>query len=924
MPVHVDPRTQLRGRARERATLDDLLEAAHAGESRTLVLRGEAGIGKTALLDYAATRSEGCLVVRAGGVESEMELPFAAAHQFSMPLSDGLADLPAPQRDALETAFGLSSGPPPDRFFVGLALLSLLSGHAEEQPVVCLVDDAHWLDRSSAQVFSFVARRLHAESVVIVFAERDSDDPSELAGLPELRLQGLPDVDATELVASVTVGPLDEPVRERIVAEAHGNPLALLELPRGGSSAGWAGGFAVPGDPLPSRIEASFRRRVGQLPTDTERFLLVAAAEPVGDPILLWRAVSELGIPVDAAAPAESDDLVEIRARVAFRHPLLRSAIYRAASPEERRGAHRALAAATDPEIDPDRRAWHRAHAALAPDEEVASELERSAGRAQARGGLAAAAAFLQRSVALTEDPERRTDRALAAALVSLHAGAFDAALQLVAAAEAGSVDELRAARAELLRGQIAFASSVGGDAPQLLLRAAKRLEPLDVELARETYLDAWGAALFAGRLATNGALLEVSKAARSAPTGRQPPRPSDVLLDGLATLITEGRTAAVPILRRAASAFASEEVSAEENFRWGWLTTVPSNVLWDDESWHAINTRQLQLARGAGALARLPIDLTALAILVAWWGDFASADAAIAEAHSVTEATGSGIAPYGAMLLAALRGQEAEASALIESAIEAATAGGQGIGVQYAEWVAAILFNGLGRYDRALAAARQASEDTPELFLSAWALPEVIEASVRSGEARLGAAALERLAEATAAAGTEWGLGIEARSRALLSDGTTADALYHEAIERLGSTRLGPELARAHLVYGEWLRREGRRIDSREHLRTAHDMFDATGMAAFATRAGRELLATGERVRTRAVETRDQLTPQEAQIARLARDGLTNPEIGAQLFLSPRTVEWHLHKVFPKLGISSRRELRGALSADEEAVHRV
>jgi DNA-binding CsgD family transcriptional regulator len=504
-----------------------------------------------------------------------------------------------------------------------------------------------------------------------------------------------------------------------------------------------------------------------------------------------------------------------------------------------------------------------------------------------------------------------------------LHAGAFDAALGLLAAPAAGSLDELQRARAELLRGQVAFASSVGSDAPPLLLNAAKRLERLDVALARETYLDAWGAALFAGRLANAGDLLEVSRAARAAPAATQPPGPSDLLLDGLALLMTEGRAAAAPTLRRATTAFADQEVPVEENFRWGWLTTVPSNVLWDDESWHAINVRQLQAARDAGALARLPIDLTALAILVAWWGDFAKAAEAIAEADAVTEATGTRIAPFGAMLLAALRGREAAASELVESTIKDATAGGQGVGVQYGRWVSAVLFNGLGRYEDALAAARQASEEAPELFLSAWALPELIEAATRSGKAHLGVRALERLTEATAAAGTDWALGIDARSRALIDDGDTAERLYREAIERLGRTRLRPELARAHLLYGEWLRREGRRVDARDQLRTAHEMLAAIGMEAFAERARRELVATGERVRKRTVETRDELTAQEAQIARLARDGLSNPEIGARLFLSPRTVEWHLKKVFTKLGISSRMGLHDALpSPDREAAH--
>jgi DNA-binding CsgD family transcriptional regulator len=756
--------------------------------------------------------------------------------------------------------------------------------------------------------------------VAIVFAVRDPSDKPELAGLPELALGGLREEDARALLATVIPGRLEGRVRDRLVAETRGNPLAILELPREVGATQLPGRFGSDGaQPLPGRIEQSFLRRLEALREDARLLLLVAAAEPVGDPVLMWRAAERLGIGPSAATEAE--EVVTIGERVTFRHPLVRSAVYRSAPLQERQAVHLALAEVTDAERDRDRRAWHLAAAAPGPDEEVASELERSAGRAGARGGLAAAAAFLQRSVALTRDPVRRVARALAAAQASLHAGAFASALGLATAAQAGASEELHRARAELLRGQIAFASGVGSDAPPLLLTAAKRLEPLDVELARETYLDAWGAALFAGRLATDGGLLEVSLAAAAAPPPTHPPRPSDLLLDGLAALVTEGRTAAAPKLRRATSAFAAGEASAEENFRWGWLTTVPSNVLWDDESWHAISVRQLKLARDAGALARLPIDLTASAILDVWWGDFAGAAGTIAEADAVTEATQTHIAPYGAMLLAAFRGREAEAYTLIESVAETSSAEGQGIGVQYGRWVAAILFNGLGRYELALASAEQASGDAPELFLSAWALPELIEAGVRIGRTHIAAAALERLTEATAAAGTDWALGIRARSSALLGEGEIAERSYREAIDRLGRTALRPELARAHLLYGEWLRREGRRQDAREQLRTAHEMLAAIGMEAFAERARRELLATGERARKRTVETRDELTPQEAQIARLARDGLSNPEIGARLFLSPRTVEWHLKKVFTKLGISSRMALHDALPRpDKEA----
>ncbi len=907
---------QLCGRISECASLDAQVEAARAGGSRTVVLRGEAGIGKTALLDYVAERSQGCRVIRAVGIESEMELPFAAVHQLSQPLLDGLERLPPPQREALETAFGLSSGQPPDRFFVGLALLSQLSDFAEARPLVCLVDDAQWLDRSSAQVLSFVARRLHVESVVIVLAERDGDAVSEFEGLPELRLGGLSEEDAAELVTSVTLGPVDRLVRGRILAEARGNPLALLELSRGRSSSALAGGFAVPSSlPLPGRIQAEYHRRVALLPSETQQLLLLAAADPVGDPNLFWRAASELGIVVAAAAPAEAEGLLEVDARVGFRHPLLRSAIYQAASPEERRSVHRALAAVTDPETDPDRRAWHRAQAVLGPDDDVAAELERSAGRAQARGGLAAAAAFLQRSVALTQEPERRADRALAGAQASLEAGAFDAALSLVAAAESGPLDDLGRARADRLQAEVAFAQNRGSEAPFMLLEAARKLEALDVRLSRNTYLDAWAAALFAGRLAgAGGSLLDVSRAAATAPAPDGPQLSCDLLLEGLALVFTDGRSAAAPVLRRAVAAFSSTDVTEQEVLRWGWLASRAANLIWDFDGSLEIGMRAVRLARDSGALEVLAAADNACGQAATVGGDFARAALLIAEVDTLKEATGTRIAPYAALVLAGFRGNEAVASELIADVMAHATVGGQGTAVQYAWWVKAVLMNGLGRYEEALAAAVEASEHVPELFIASWALIELVEAAMRSDHVELARDALERLAEHIEAGDADWALGIHARSSALLSEGDPAESLYREAIDRLSRTQQRPELARAHLLYGEWLRRQGRRLDARDQLRTAHDMLTTIGMEAFAERARRELVATGETVRPRTIETPDRLTSQEALVAQLASDGLTNPEIGARLFLSARTVEWHLSKVFAKLGVSSRRELNATL----------
>jgi DNA-binding CsgD family transcriptional regulator len=906
----------LLGRRSESDVLDRLLEAVRGGESRVLVVRGDPGAGKTALLEYLVEQASGCRVVRAAGVQSEMELAFAGLHQLLAPMLDRLERLPGPQRDALRTAFGVSAGSAPDRLFVALAVLSLLSEVAEEQPLICVVDDEQWLDRASAQVLAFVARRLEAESVGLVFAARGTSD--ELAGLPELVVEGLGTDDARALLGSVIRWPLDERVRDRVVAETRGNPLALLELPRGLTPAELAGGFGFPrAQALSGRIEHSFQRRLSALPAQTQRLLLLAAAEPVGEPVLVWRAAERLGIAVEAADAAESEELVEFGARVTFRHPLVRSAIYGSASPQERREVHRALAEGTDPELDPDRHAWHLAQATSGPDENVASELERSAGRAQARGGLAAAAAFLERSAALTLDPGRRAERALAAAQANAQGGAFDGARRLLATAEAGPLEELQGARADLLRGQIAFASSRGSDAPPLLLKAAKRLEPLDAGLARETYLEALFAATYAGRLASGGGLREIAECARAGPPARQPPGADDLLLDGLALLITDGPATAAPTLKRAISAFCSRDLSKEEELRWLWLASTSAQRQWDDESWEVLSTRQVQLARDAGALGVLPIALSQLAVLHLFEGDFAAAASVIEEARAITEATGTELPPYAPLALDAFRGRELQTSELIETSTKDLVRRGEGAGLIFIQWATAVLNNGLGRYEDALAAAQRAGEDPYELLVSTWAAVELVEAGARSGARGVAAAALERLSETTRASVTDWALGIEVFARALLSDGEPAERLYREAIDRLGRTRVRVALARAHLLYGEWLRRGRRRTDAREQLRTAYEMFVTMGAEGFAERAERELLATGETARKRVVETRDELTSQEGQIARLARDGLSNPEIGTRLFISPRTVQYHLRKVFLKLGINSRGQLDRVLPSD-------
>lgn len=913
------PALLLRGRSSECEALDRQLQRVRAGESSVLVVRGEAGIGKTALLEYVAERASGCRIVRVAGVESEMELAFAGLHPLCAPMLDRLDGLPGPQRDALRVAFGLQDGAAANRFLVALAVLSLLAEAAEMEPLVCLVDDAQWLDRASAQTIAFVARRLLAERIAMVFAVREPHDVNELTGLPTLYVDGLADDDARLLLASAMPGRLDDHVRDRIVAETRGNPLALLELPRGLTPAELAGGFGLPrARPMASRVEGTFVERVRALPRETQRLLLAAAAEPVGDVSLLWRAAEQLGIRGSAGRPAEEAALIELGIRVRFRHPLGRSAAYRAAPFQDRQEVHRALAEATDPDTDPDRRAWHRAQAASGPDEAVADELERSADRARARGGAAAAAAFLARAAELTADPAGRGRRAVAAAQAKFNAGASDASLKLLATAELAPLDELQRARLERLRAEIAFERTRGSDAPALLLGAARRLEPLDAAMARETHLEAIAAAMFAGRLGGTPDVREAAEAAQAAPAAQRPPRAIDLLLDGLATRFTEGYSAGLPPLRKALDAFRHVEGLAAPDVRWLWLACRLAQDLWDDELWHELASRGVRVARDTGALTLLPGMANFLAALNVHSGAVDNAAELIDEVGAITKATGIPPLNYAALMLAAWRGDQARMQRIADGALPGAMARGEGLSLGLLSWMIALLHNGHGRYGEALAAAHRACEHE-DVIAYGWALVELIEAGVRVGRRDEADAALDRLSERTRASGTDWALGIEAGSRALLSEGDDAEPLYHEAVERLSRSRGAVHLARARLLYGEWLRRENRRLDAREQLRPAHEMFSAVGGEGFAERARRELLATGETAPKRTVETRDVLTPQEAQIARMASDRQTNPEIGAKLFISPRTVEYHLRKVFTKLEIGSRKELRSALAGIPE-----
>ncbi|WP_202873059.1 helix-turn-helix transcriptional regulator [Kribbella capetownensis] len=900
---------ELRGRRAECAQLDRVVSGVRSGQGQVLVVRGEAGIGKSALLDYLAGHAGDCRVARAAGVEAEMELPFAGLHQLCLPLMDHVDQLPRPQREALAVAFGLEAGGPPDRFLVSAAALSLLAEASDQKPLLCVIDDAQWLDQASAQALTFVGRRLFADRIGLVFAVREPVTGPEWRGLPELVVGRLSDPEAGALLDSVVPGRLDEHVRDRIVAETRGNPLALLELPHGLTAAELAGGFERPdARPLASQIEQNFAQRLRALPPETQKLLLTAAAEPVGDVPLLLRALGILGIPVSAAGPAETAGLFEIGRRVRFRHPLVRSASYRAATSADRREVHQAIAAAIDPGYDPDRRAWHRANGADGPDEDIALELISSADRAQRRGGVAATAAFLQRATELTPDPALRAQRAVTAAQVTLGAGAFETALKLLVTADEVSVSALHSAQVNLLRAQIGFASGHTADSVHLLLDAARRIEPLDADLARDTYLDAMMAAMFAGRLVPDSVQAAVSQAARTAP----PPttrRKHDLLLETEAAMFTDGYTAAFPLAREALRAFADEQLAEPADLRWLWLAARYAVVLWDDEYWDVLTARHIRIAREFGDLAGLPLVLNSRVFLHLFAGQFAAATSLVAEIRTISDATGLGLAPYGTLGLTVWRGDVARATPLIAASLEDVRARGEGGGMSFTQWVGSFLMNGLARYPEALEFARAATEDPKDLGVANWALPELIESAMRCNRADLASDAFDRLSEMARASGTNWALGLLARSRAVMAKEPESD--YEEAIALLGRTRARVDLARTHLLYGEWLRREGRRQDARTQLRTAYEMFTAAGADVFVERTRSELAATGEVVNGVTQRARDGLTAQEAHIADLAGTGLTNAEIGAKLFLSQHTVEWHLRKVFTKLGITSRRQLR-------------
>ena len=874
-------------------------------------MRGDAGCGKSALLRHLIDAATGFSVVHATGVESEIEVPFAALHQLCASLLNRLDTLPVPQRDAARMTFGLTAGASPDRLLIGLAILSLLSSAADEGPLLCVVDDAQWLDRASVQALTFVARRLLADRIALVFATRQVN--SDLAELPELVVEPLSNNDAQTLLSGVLSVPLDQRVRDRIVAETHGNPLALVEWPRDLTAAELAGGFGMPSlMPMTGQIQESFRRRLEALPLRTQRLLLVAAAEPTADPAIVWSAATDLGVGPHDAAPAIDAGLLDIGARMWFRHPLVRSAAYASASLTDRQAAHRALALATDPDLDPDRRSWHRALGSSGPDEEIAEALEHSAGRARARGGVAAAAAMLDRSVALSLDPSRRGKRIVAAAAAHLEAGSFSIAADLLASADSPALDDMSRAQLELLR---ARHPAVGGDvrdATRLYLGAAKRLESLDVGLAQQCYLLGMASAIVAGNFARGTNMLDIARAASSCPASAVPTT-RGWLVAGLAQAAVHGPASAAPALRaaiEAAAADTTDPASVKLDGLLGYLCAAAS-TLWDSDKHHRFAALQVTSVRQIGGLTMLPWALNSFALVLTLEGDLDGAASARAEANQIIEATGGNLVSFASPTLAAWRGDDNSLRSIDELATSARLSG-QGQALRTAQWASAILYNSLGQYEQAFAAAIEA--DQQPWPWGSYHCHELIEAAARCGQSAVAESALTRLAASVEGSGSEWGLGVYTRSHALLSTGADAEVLYNQAIGHLSRSPIRPELARAHLLYGEWLRRENRRVDARAQLRKAHDMFTAMGILAFAERTRHELLATGETVRKRTVESFDELTAQETHIAHLAADGCTNPEIGAQLFISSRTVEWHMRNVFTKLNITSRKELRATV----------
>jgi len=907
------------GRSGDCRALDDLVEAVRGGLSRSLVIVGEPGIGKTRLLEYTAEAADGVRVVSIAGVESELRLGFAALHRMLVPFADRIGVLPVPQRDALGSAFGLAAGPPADRFLVGLGVLTLLAGVAAEQPLIWLVDDAQWLDRESLEVLGFVGRRLHADRIGLLFGTREaSPELTALDGLPTRYLSGLEPAAARALLATTVSGSLNARVAARIVTETGGNPLALLELARQLTPDQLAGRSPLPQRmPVGRRLQGHFLRQVKMLPPATGSVLLLASAVSRDDPAVLWRAAALLDLGPGAADPAVAQNIISVHPRVAFRHPLIRSAVYEGARSGDRVRVHDALARIARQDGDLDQAAWHRAAATVVADEDVAADLERSAARAGQRGGYAARAAFLARAAELTPDTAKRAVRLFAAAQAHLAAG--DAAL-----AEA-SLDHAAPwlpaglhGAAQRLRASVAVFFSRHKDAPVLLLDTVAAVDPPDVPLIRELLFEAMQAALVARQHTTGTTPVDVAHAALQAP--RDPAQvvtATGLLLDGFATRIAVGYPPAVPVLRAAVAALFTGEQPAPADLPATILGWFAADDLWDDGGRRAMLKRAEDLQRRHGALGALRITLAGLTTGEVWAGRPDQAEASYLEAAEISSSIGVPTpATTGVLLeLRAWQGREQESRALAEMTAQWGQQRGAAILEVFALMGLTVLELGLGRYAEALIWGLRIYDDDPPGFGNR-VLPEIVEAGARGGDHSAAHTALSRLADRATASGTPWALGMLARSRALLAHDADAETSYRAAIGHLTGTAVRTELARAHLLYGEWLRRQRRRNDARAQLRTACDMFDAMGAAAFARRTRAELLAAGDRPRQPAQRPGPDLTPQEMQVSDLAAAGASNAQIATHLFVTTSTVEYHLTKVFRKLGITSRRQLAAALTA--------
>jgi DNA-binding CsgD family transcriptional regulator len=902
-----------------------VLDAVRGGVSSTLVLVGGLGVGKTVLLEYAIDAAPDMQIVAVTGVQSEIGMEFAALHQLLLPFPPTLDVLPSPQRDALRVAFGLEAGPPPDLFLVGLAVLTVLSHAVQEQPLLCVIDDAHWLDAESAQVLAFVARRLYADRVGMIIAVGERGVTQQFDDLPSVEVGPLPDAEAAELLRSVAGAPLNEQLVSRILADTQRNPLALVELSAEFDVAQLAGLAALP-EPLPlsDRLERRFLRQVRGLPADSRAFVLLAAADPAPERSRLWRAAVLAGIDPDAAAAdAESAGLLEFPgAWVRFRHPLIRSAVYHGATDGERRRAHLALADVSNSgsDLDEGRRAWHRAAATTVPDEDVATELDRAAARARGRGGYWAQVALLRRSVELTPDEGRRAQREVALAGAEFASGRPDTAHDLLDHAMPRLTDDMTRGQATQLTGIILYIQGKSAEAARVLAAAARAFGP-DAVAARSAILSALLAAQWAGPEQTR----TIAAAARSFPRpAGSAPTVSDLLLDGFATRFTAGYAEAAGPLRAAIAALLADDLDPVTGLRYFELGAVAAGSLWDDQAFHDIAERWANTARTLGALTVLPLAL-AFQTMSAWLaGRFDDADARLAEMSEVIAASHSppmlGTDSRGQGILLAYRGRTDQARAAGAAQVRESTARGQRLPADQGRYIVAVADLCARDYNAAVAAALPVIEDDPA-FIAETALPELVEAAVRSGNRETADRAFGTLSERALAAGTPWALGLRARCQALVDEDGNAEDAYTESIRQLQHSRAVVDLARTRLLYGQWLRRAKRRRDARHQLRTATDMFTAMGADAFAEQATTELRATGERARARIPETGLDLTPQEARVADLAAEGLSNNEIAAQLFISPATVAYHLRKIFTKLGLTSRHQLRRVLIPQQGAM---